>query len=766
MYIPESQWFGSDFFTYQAYDGENYSTSATVHIDITSVNDTPVVEDIPNQTIVEGDTFTAISLNEFVEDVEDPDEAIIWTCTGEIDLIVDITNQIATITLPSPEWSGSETLLFIANDTGGLTDADTAMFTVNEINDPPIVYEIPNQTIDEGAAFTTIPLDDYVEDAEDPDEAINWSYQGNTELLVSIEDRVATITAPYPDWYGQETMTFTAIDTYGANASTNATFTILPINDAPVANNDTYEVIENTTDNPLTVLDNDSDIENDYLIISNVSTPSHGSLFFTDQMIFYTPNSSYVGVDGFNYTITDGNNGYATAHVNITVLHLDNMPPYTPSNPSPSDGAQGINPGITISWTGGDPNVNDTVTYDVYFGQNPTPSKIISNTSQTSFYPVLNYDTYYFWKIIAWDSHDESAESPVWVFRTKDYVQQGGGGETQDPYVPPPQPPNKLPIADLSVGEPYVGYVNEFIPFDGTESYDPDGTIVRWLWDFGDGSTGTGKMIYHFFTKPGIFNITLTVTDNRDGQATDTTTAVITIPNNPPSPPDIQGPISGEKNSSYEYTVVSTDLDNDFISYCINWGDGTETQSEYMEQNISFTTSHHWDHAGVFTIDVAAYDSNNASSSHVQVFMCIDAMFVGDYGYLIDTNNDGIYDVFYSNISDRENTMLYDFEGRYLLDVDYDGIFDYLFDSTTDDIFPYEDPVEESTDQDYTGFLLFLVIIIVLFILGVLIIYKRENIRAFLAGLGSSIHSSKKKPYTSASMAQIEDDVDSIIENL
>jgi hypothetical protein len=64
----------------------------------------------------------------------------------------------------------------------------------------PIVSGIPDQTIVEGSSFATIVLDDYVTDADNAVTEITWTYSGDDELIVTIIDRVATITAPGADW--------------------------------------------------------------------------------------------------------------------------------------------------------------------------------------------------------------------------------------------------------------------------------------------------------------------------------------------------------------------------------------------------------------------------------------------------------------------------------------------------------------------------------------------------------------------------------------
>jgi PKD repeat protein len=58
-------------------------------------------------------------------------------------------------------------------------------------------------------------------------------------------------------------------------------------------------------------------------------------------------------------------------------------------------------------------------------------------------------------------------------------------------------------------------------------SYDPDGYIVSWSWDFGDGQTGNGPGVFHRYDAPGDYTVTLTVTDN-DG-LTDSDTAIVHV---------------------------------------------------------------------------------------------------------------------------------------------------------------------------------------------------------------------------------------------
>jgi hypothetical protein len=106
---------------------------------------------------------------------------------------------------------------------------------------------------------------------------------------------------------------------------------------------------------------------------------------------------------------------------NILCSSNNNQPPRIPSIPSPSDGT--INAGIesTLSWLGGDPNAGDTISYDIYFGKDHNPTLVKSNQLSTEFDPgTLEYDTVYYWRIVAWDNNGASTSSSIWEFKTKE----------------------------------------------------------------------------------------------------------------------------------------------------------------------------------------------------------------------------------------------------------------------------------------------------------------------------------------------------------
>jgi PKD repeat protein len=131
---------------------------------------------------------------------------------------------------------------------------------------------------------------------------------------------------------------------------------------------------------------------------------------------------------------------------------------------------------------------------------------------------------------------------------------------------------------------PYAGAVEEDVTFDGTGSSDPDGDIVTWEWDFGDNSTGTGETTTHAYSTAGIYNVTLTVTDDDDVPASDTTAAFIGELNRPPVA-DAGGPYAGTVDAAVTFDGTSSDdPDGEIVSYDWDFGDGSFGTGE--------TTSH------------------------------------------------------------------------------------------------------------------------------------------------------------------------------
>jgi PKD repeat protein len=119
----------------------------------------------------------------------------------------------------------------------------------------------------------------------------------------------------------------------------------------------------------------------------------------------------------------------------------------------------------------------------------------------------------------------------------------------------------------------YYGDVGQEIIFDASGSFDHEGEIISYEWDFGDGSSGYGEITSKVYDSEGVYYVTLNVIDNEGNIDNDTTWAFIGRSNDPPNTPTIKGPSKIKKNIEYTYTFTAIDPDGDDIYYTIFWGD-------------------------------------------------------------------------------------------------------------------------------------------------------------------------------------------------
>jgi PKD repeat protein len=415
----------------------------------------------------------------------------------------------------------------------------------------------------------------------------------------------------------------------------------------------TYDIYFGTSNPPPKLVDNQSDMS-------------------------YNPNTLLDNTTHYWRIVAWDNNGaFAIGplwHFITGIQH--NQPPNVPTALSPVNDSTGVSVNTDLSWQGGDPDPGDTVKYDVFFGTSNPPQKKIHNQTTTSYDPgTMSYSTTYYWKIIAWDSHLNFSTSGLFHFTTT--IHSGGGGEE------PPQPPQNIkPIAHASVGGPYQKYVNSPILFDGSNSYDPDGNITNWFWDFGDNTNANGVSVFHSFLEARTYTVTLTVTDNKGATNTDTTTCVIRQLNKPPTKPTITGPTSGSKNTMYTYTAASTDPDKDPLLYTFEWGGSISQLSGFLPNGMNYSVNHSWTEAGRYNLTVKVTDNqSNQSEVSSKITIYIDAIQTRGAGYLYDNDGDGLYDAFYSD--ETHQTVSIQRKGdSYLIDKNGDGTWEYVYNAT------------------------------------------------------------------------------------
>jgi PKD repeat protein len=164
---------------------------------------------------------------------------------------------------------------------------------------------------------------------------------------------------------------------------------------------------------------------------------------------------------------------------------------------------------------------------------------------------------------------------------------------------------NQAPVAIFTESEDSVN-VDDEISFNGADSYDPDGRIVKYSWNFGDGTTATGSTATHAYGDNGEYTVTLTVTDNEG--ATNSKTSTITVINMQPVAAFTSAPETANTNIEFSFDASeSYDLDGTIVSYMWDFGDGTTA--------TGVSVSHAYTEDGTYTVTLTVTDDDDATAT-------------------------------------------------------------------------------------------------------------------------------------------------------
>ena len=173
----------------------------------------------------------------------------------------------------------------------------------------------------------------------------------------------------------------------------------------------------------------------------------------------------------------------------------------------------------------------------------------------------------------------------------------------------PATPQNQPPTASFSAS-PLTGPAPLSVTFDASSSTDPDGTLVAFAWQFGDGATASGASAAHTYGDPGVYTARLTVTDDRGAAASaQRTITVTTVDGNvPPSASFSASPREGTAPLTVTFDAsASSDPDGTISAYDWDFGDGSTGSGSF--------TSHTYTAPGAFTARLTVTDDRGATAS-------------------------------------------------------------------------------------------------------------------------------------------------------
>ncbi|HTN75599.1 MAG TPA: Ig-like domain-containing protein, partial [Pirellulaceae bacterium] len=279
-YTPNANYHGIDGFSYVASDGITQSEVASATITIASVNDVPVASD--DALELNEDTALTITPSMILGNDVDADgtpltiSIVEQPANGQLVLNGDGTYSYT----PNPNYYGSDQFTYTANDGTASSNTATVSITIAPVNDAPVANN-DEVTIAEDSSLVIDTATLLANDSDADGDTLTLTIVSNPVYGTLVNNGDGTFTyTPNADFADVDGFTYTITDGTEVSSVTTVTINVTPVNDAPVAVGDAFEVDEDSTlvvDLP-GILANDTDVDSTSLTATLVDNPLHGEL--------------------------------------------------------------------------------------------------------------------------------------------------------------------------------------------------------------------------------------------------------------------------------------------------------------------------------------------------------------------------------------------------------------------------------------------------------------------------------------------------------
>ncbi len=251
------------------------------------------------------------------------------------------------------------------------------VFLVNAANTPPIAEPASSATQEDMPKPITLAGSD-----EDGDQL---TYSVITQPSHGQLSGTAPELTYNPDtnFHGSDSFTFKVNDGEIDSVPAAVAITVAPVNDPPKANDDSVKAQEDAPIATVKVLANDTDPDDDKLMVINATQGANGSVTIgADSTLAYAPGRNFSGADTFTYTLSDGKGGTDTATVNVTIVPVNDAPSIT-SKPSETTRVWAS---YTYDVEAKDPDPGDSLVYSLT--KEPEGMTIDENTGLIEWRPT------------------------------------------------------------------------------------------------------------------------------------------------------------------------------------------------------------------------------------------------------------------------------------------------------------------------------------------------------------------------------------------
>lgn len=316
-YQPDANFFGIDSFSYRVTDAQGASSTATVSVTVTPVNDAPVA----NTDSVSTSEDTPVAVVALLNDTDVDNDTLTITSAAASHGTVTIGANGQLLYTPFANTFGPDTITYAISDGNGGTASSTVAVTVSSVNDAPVAVADTVTTTEDMPVTLDVRVNDT--DVESNGLTVTGATASHGSVVIEADGRL-TFT-PDVNYNGPATITYTISDGNGGTSTATVAVTVTSANDAPVATADSASTAEDTPV-VVTVLANDTDVDANPLTVTSASAV-HGSVTINaDGTLTYLPHADYNGPDTISYTISDGQGGVANSTVALTVAAVNDAP--------------------------------------------------------------------------------------------------------------------------------------------------------------------------------------------------------------------------------------------------------------------------------------------------------------------------------------------------------------------------------------------------------------------------------------------------------
>ncbi|HWW76037.1 MAG TPA: Ig-like domain-containing protein, partial [Pyrinomonadaceae bacterium] len=538
VYTPETNYEGSDSFTYRSLYGPAESAPATVSVTVTPANQAPTAND--QSVTVDEDGSVTVTIT-----ASDPDSTLLMYALGDRPAHGTLsTNDLRTfVYTPARDYNGPDGFTFTVTDGAGSTGSGVTVtghiyITVNNVNDAPTAASQSLATDEDTPLSITLAGADI--DGDAPSFMV-FAPPLHGTLSGTMPNLVYT---PARDYNGPDSFGFKATDGSADSNDAAVQINVRAVNDAPVPDTLSRATPEDT---PLVITLSGTDPDGDAVSFAVVTQPAHGTLGGLGGASYvYTPAADYNGPDSFTFNARDGAAVSAAATVSINVV---------PVNDAPTAGGLSVTTkeDTTVAFTLNGSDIDgDEIGFVIASG----PAHGTLTGSAPGAGPNFTYTPF-----------PDYNGPDSFSFKTSDRQLESGVATVSINVTPvndAPVPNNLTLTTDEDTSVP--------VTFSGT---DPDGDAVTYYLATipAHGNLSGAAPNYTYNPLPN-YNGTETFTYRADDGTAVPVTATVTITVRPveDAPAADRQNLTGDEDTALPVTLTGSDPDGDALSYAVTAG--------------------------------------------------------------------------------------------------------------------------------------------------------------------------------------------------